>query len=121
MTFDANLKTIHDDKSHCLSLLIAYKPKFAEPKKTVSENADRYDRDFSHRGRYDDRDRDRDERYDRRGGAPGGYPYNDRDRGNVSLYVHSFYFLFNSSELYTLVLIGICSHDFDFLPCFTLE
>lgn len=60
------------------TIFAAYKPKFAEPKKTVQETADRYDRDAMYsRSRYDDRD----ERYERRSGAPGGYPYSDRDRG----------------------------------------
>lgn len=60
-------------------MFIAYKPKFAEPKKTVTESADRYERDFG-RMRYDDRE-DRHERHERRS-APGGYPYGDRDRGD---------------------------------------
>lgn len=61
----------------CSSVCLAYKPKFAEPKKTAVEQ-DRYDRDLLFgRSRYDDRD----DRHDRRGGAPGGYPYHDHDRG----------------------------------------
>ncbi|XP_045168628.1 RNA-binding protein 45-like [Mercenaria mercenaria] len=72
----------------------SFKPKWAEPKKPVGETVDKYARDFrdmrDQRDNYydrssrmfDDRDRDRGDRGDRRSsGAPGGYPYSDRDRG----------------------------------------
>ena len=63
---------------------LAFKPKFAEPKKPITETMDRYARDGygyerDRSSRYDDRDRDRDR--DRGSGAPGGYPYQERDRG----------------------------------------
>lgn len=76
-----------------LVFLTAFKPKFAEPKKLISETVDKYARDVYERdsyyerprGMHDDRDRDR-ERMDRRSsGAPGGYPYSDRDRGKRGL------------------------------------
>lgn len=66
----------------------SFKPKFAEPKKSATENVDRYARDVFERDSYYERssrmydDRDRGDRGDRRSsGAPGGYPYSDRDRG----------------------------------------
>ena len=59
-------------------LFAAYKPKFAEPKRKVSETENRYLRDDYQSGYRDSRDRDRDRRWG--SGAPGGYPYGDRDR-----------------------------------------
>ena len=61
-------------------LIAAFKPKFAEPKKKVSDSGDRYVREDYRSGYRDSHDRDRDrDRYER-SGAPGGYPYGDRDR-----------------------------------------
>ena len=65
-------------------MFLAFKPVFAEPKRKASDAADdRYVRDDYQRGHRGGADR-----YER-SGAPGGYPYGDRDRDRGNNKFHS--------------------------------